>query len=83
MDFIMDDETWELVYLVVDTRNWFRGKKVLVPVRHIKQLLWDNSQVLVDVSIDSVRNSIPFDASEFFHPEDINSIHDNPNIHIK
>ena len=29
-DFIVDDETWEVRYLVIDTSNWWFGKKVLV-----------------------------------------------------
>jgi len=30
-DFIIDDETWEVRYLVIDTSNWWPDKKVLVP----------------------------------------------------
>jgi len=26
-DFIIDDETWTIRYVVVDTRNWWPGKK--------------------------------------------------------
>ena len=26
-DFIVDDQTWQFTYLVVDTHNWFGGKK--------------------------------------------------------
>jgi len=29
-DFIIDDETWEVRYLVIDTSNWWLDKKVLV-----------------------------------------------------
>ena len=29
-DFIIDDETWGIRYLVIDTRNWWPGNKVLV-----------------------------------------------------
>jgi hypothetical protein len=32
-DFIVDDSTWEVRYLVVDTGNWWFGKKVLVEPR--------------------------------------------------
>ena len=28
-DFIIDDETWAIRYLIIDTRNWWPGKKVL------------------------------------------------------
>jgi hypothetical protein len=26
-DFIIDDETWAIRYLAIDTRNWWPGKK--------------------------------------------------------
>ena len=29
-DFVVDDETWIIRYLVVDTRNWLPGKRVLI-----------------------------------------------------
>jgi hypothetical protein len=29
-DFIVDDQRWEINYLVIDTRNWLPGRKVLV-----------------------------------------------------
>jgi hypothetical protein len=32
-DFIIDDETWEIRYMVVDIRNWLPGKKVLIAPR--------------------------------------------------
>jgi hypothetical protein len=32
-DFIVDDEAWEVRYLVVDTSHWWWGRKVLVAPR--------------------------------------------------
>jgi uncharacterized protein YrrD len=29
-DFIIDDETWAIRYLIIDTQNWWAGKKVLI-----------------------------------------------------
>ena len=36
-DFIIDDETWAIRYLEVDTRNWWPGKKVLVSPQWINR----------------------------------------------
>lgn len=36
-DFIIDDETWAIRYLVIDTRNWWAGKKVLVSPKWIER----------------------------------------------
>jgi sporulation protein YlmC with PRC-barrel domain len=29
-DFIIDDKTWKIMYMIVDTKNWWPGKKILV-----------------------------------------------------
>ena len=61
-DFIFDDETWQVVYLVVDTHNWVGGKKVLVAVRHIKEVQWENSKVVADVTADVIKNGVGADS---------------------
>ena len=39
-DFIIDDETWAIRYLIVDTQNWWPGKKVLVSPQWIERVSW-------------------------------------------
>jgi hypothetical protein len=40
-DFIIDDETWAIRYLVVATRNWWPGKKVLISPKWIESVSWE------------------------------------------
>jgi len=63
-DFILDDETWAIRYVVVDTQNWLPGKKVLVFPSWIMRVSWDKSKVFVDLSRESVKNSPAFDPSK-------------------
>ena len=56
-DFIIDEETWAIRYLVVDTRNWWPGKKVLISPRWIDRISWDKSKVFVNVSRETVRQA--------------------------
>jgi hypothetical protein len=56
-DFIIDDENWAIRYLVVDTRNVWPGKKVLVSPHWIKRISWDESKVFVDLSRNSIKQS--------------------------
>jgi sporulation protein YlmC with PRC-barrel domain len=60
-DFILDDQTWQISYLLVDTHNWIGGKKVMVAVRHIKEVQWTDSKVVVDISVDTIKGSLPAD----------------------
>jgi sporulation protein YlmC with PRC-barrel domain len=60
-DFIVNDENWRIRYLVVDTRNWLPGgKKVLVATNWIKEVIWAESKVYVDLTREVIRNSPQF-----------------------
>ena len=65
-DFIIDDETWEIRYMVVDTRNWLPGKKVLIAPRWIDRVSWNDSKVYVSLSREAIKN-----APEY-HPDTLN-----------
>ncbi len=56
-DFIIDDETWTIRYLIVDTRNWWLGKKVLLSPRWIERTSWSESKVLVNLSREAIKHS--------------------------
>ncbi|MBF0315477.1 MAG: PRC-barrel domain-containing protein [Oligoflexia bacterium] len=57
-DFIIDDETtWAIRYLVVDTKNWWLGKKVLVSPEWIKKISWDESKIFVNLTRESIKQS--------------------------
>lgn len=56
-DFIMDDESWAIRYLVVDTRNWLPGKKVLISPSWVREIRWNDRSVFLDLRQEEVRNS--------------------------
>jgi hypothetical protein len=56
-DFIIDDETWAIRYLIVDTTNWWLGKKVLVSPQWIERVSWSESKVFVKVSRELIKQS--------------------------
>ena len=60
-DFILDDQTWQISYLLVDTHHWIGGRKVLVEVRHISEVQWNTSKVVVDLTVDAIKNSMVFE----------------------
>jgi hypothetical protein len=63
-DFIIDTDTWNVRYVVVDTRNWLPGKKVLVAPDWIQEVNWIDAQVYVELSRDRIKDSPEFDAAE-------------------
>ena len=79
-DFILDNETWEIRYLVVDTRNWLPGKKVLIAPRWIDRVSWDDSKVYVSLSREAIKNAPEYhpDALNREYEEKLHNHYDRP-----
>jgi hypothetical protein len=61
-DFIVDDETWALRYIVVNIRNWLPGgKKVLVSCLWIRDVIWGESKVSVDIVQETIKGAPDYD----------------------
>lgn len=60
-DFITETDDWVIRYMVVDTRNWLPGRKVLVPPVWIEEVDWAAKRVRVDMTTDQVKGSPEFD----------------------
>lgn len=56
-DFIIDDETWAIRYLVIDTGNWRPRKKVLIAPQWIERVSWRESKVFVNLLRDAIGKS--------------------------
>ena len=56
-DFIIDDKTWAIRYLVIDTVNWWPGKKVLVAARWIERVSWNESKVFINLSRAAIKQA--------------------------
>ncbi len=56
-DFLLDDQHWQIRYLVADTRNWWPGKKILLAPPEIRRIGWGEKKVLVGRSRQEIRNS--------------------------
>ncbi len=59
-DFIVDDETWAIRYLVIDTKNWMKGKMVLISPSWIERVSWEESKVFVNLTKESIKLSPEF-----------------------
>ena len=56
-DFIIDDKDWAIRYLVVDTRNWWPGKHVLMSPEWIERVSWDDQKVHVDLARNTIKDA--------------------------
>jgi sporulation protein YlmC with PRC-barrel domain len=56
-DFVIDDETWAIRYLIIDTQNWWPGRKVLISPRWIERVSWNESKVFINLSREAIKQS--------------------------
>ena len=59
-DFIIDDEVWAIRYLVIDTRNWWPGKKVLVAPSWVDGVSWADTIVHISLPRDQMKEAPEF-----------------------
>ena len=75
-DFVFDDESWEIRYLVVDTRNWWPGgRKVLVAKHWIDSVDWASQTVSVKLTREQVKASPEYDEGRLLLRTDEEALH--------
>jgi hypothetical protein len=62
-DFLVEDEDWSIRYLVVATKNWWPGKKVLISPRSATEIDWSDKIVKLNLDRQRVRESPEYKAS--------------------
>lgn len=63
-DFILDDQTWAVRYLVVNTSNWWVGHQVLVAPQWVSDVSWDKRTVSVDLTRKALEFAPRYDSTE-------------------
>lgn len=62
-DFIVDDDTWKIRYLLVDTRNWWPGKHVLVAPSQVAAIEGEEQIMRLDLTLEQIEHGRQFDAT--------------------
>lgn len=60
-DFIIDTDSWKIIFIVVKTGNWFSGKRVMLPIGWISEVDWQASRIVVDATVEKVQQCTEFD----------------------
>jgi hypothetical protein len=59
-DFLFDDRSWQIHYVVVDTRDWLPGRLVMVSPQWIDSIDWSRRRARFKVSREAVESSPPY-----------------------
>jgi uncharacterized protein YrrD len=62
-DLLVDDDTWAIRYMIVDTSNWWGGHHVLVAPQWIEAVSWPDAKVSVDLTRQAVKDAPPYDSA--------------------
>ncbi len=60
-DFLLDERDWSIKLIVVDTRNWWPGKHVLISPERIERVSWDDKSVFVNATREEIEHSPEYD----------------------
>ena len=60
---LVDEATWAIRYLVVNTSNWWLGHEVLIAPPWISGVHWSDRSVSVGLTRESVKNAPPYDST--------------------
>jgi hypothetical protein len=56
-DFRVDVDSWAICYVVVDTRNWWPGRKVLVSPARLRAVNWSQRSVSVNLRREQIEDA--------------------------
>jgi len=74
-DLLVDDESWGVRYLVVDTRNWWFGKQVLLLPGSVRTIDWGKRLVHVDLTRERIKAAPQWQPGEPLRREDEFRLH--------
>lgn len=63
-EVIVDDKNWVVRYLVVDTRDWLPGKKVLIAPEWLDRISWNEKKVYVNLTREEIKNAPEYDKNK-------------------
>lgn len=68
-EYLVDEHTWAIRYLVVDTSNWWMGHQVLIAPEWISGVHWADKTVSVSLSREAVKRAPAYDPTMAWNPE--------------
>jgi hypothetical protein len=61
--FLVDDRSWEIHELVIETGHWYSGKEILIPPSKVERISYGESKVFVNLTMEDIQqtaeNDIP------------------------
>jgi hypothetical protein len=62
--FMVDDKTWAIGEIVVETGHWYSGKEILIPSSKIKRISYAEAKVFVNLTMADIRHTAENDVAK-------------------
>lgn len=73
--FLVDEQTWSIRYMIVDTTNWWVDHRVLIAPDWVSGVAWGDSKVSVDLTRAAVKGSPPCSSGSQIHRDEVMGIY--------
>jgi hypothetical protein len=73
--FLVEEKSWAIRYLIVNTSNWWVGHEVLIAPQWIDKVDWMGSKVSVGLTREAIKRSPLYDSATPFNREQEAGIH--------
>jgi len=62
--FMVDDRSWAIRELVVETGHWYSGKEILMSPSKVKRISYEESKVFVSLTKEDIQQTVEHEISE-------------------
>jgi hypothetical protein len=66
---LVEEDTWAIRYLIVETGNWWEGHEVLIVPQWIQSVSWNDNAVLVNLTRQALKDAPPYDSAAMLDRE--------------
>jgi len=74
---LIEEDTWAIRYLIVNTSNWWLGHEVLIAPQWIQSVSWPDKTISVNLTRQAVQASPPYDSAAQLDREHETGIYDH------
>lgn len=67
--YLLDDATWQVHYLVVDTGHWWSGRQIVFAPEWVSRVSWGDRCLHVGLTRDAIRTAPPYPGASAMTPE--------------
>ena len=73
--FLVDEQTWAIQYLIVNTSNWWLGHQVLLAPKWFEDVSWVYSKVTTSLTREEVKSAPAYDSLRALNRDDEENIY--------